>query len=294
MNTQQLESFLAVAENLNFARAAEALNITQSAVSRQIHALENELGAKLFHRTSRSVSLTPSGIIFYEDAKKFMGGLMAATDKIKNNSKSNVQILRIGFSNPIDCENSAGLLQECRRQFPELHPFLRIIPHRSIVNLLFQGDIDILFGCKDDVPSRKGVFYKELKKVPVCCLLSSNHPYAKKKVVRAEELYSEKIILCNAYAIPSQAAVMQQQMKDHFSLGSVYLCDSLNALLTLVKAGYGFGILPEITLDDSKIAFIPFADREYVSYGIFYSKTPQNPLTKKFLSILTHPDSACK
>ena len=53
MNTQQLESFLAVAENLSFARAAEDLNITQSAVSRQIHALENELDTRLFHRTAK-------------------------------------------------------------------------------------------------------------------------------------------------------------------------------------------------------------------------------------------------
>lgn len=84
MNTQQLESFLAVAENLNFARAAESLNITQSAVSRQIHALENELDAKLFRRTSRSVSLTPAGISFYEDAKNFMHDLNTATSKIKH------------------------------------------------------------------------------------------------------------------------------------------------------------------------------------------------------------------
>ena len=90
MNTQQLESFLSVAEHLNFARAAEALNITQSAVSRQIHALENELGTKLFHRTSRSVVLTPSGVIFYEDAKNFMGSLRIATTKIGKKRKHTV------------------------------------------------------------------------------------------------------------------------------------------------------------------------------------------------------------
>ena len=99
MNTQQLESFLAVAENLSFARAAEDLNITQSAVSRQIHALEEELETRLFHRTSRSVALTPTGISFYEDAKNFLGGLKVAAAKIKRHSISNVQILSIGFGN---------------------------------------------------------------------------------------------------------------------------------------------------------------------------------------------------
>ena len=65
MNTDQLNSFIQVAENLNFARAAEILKITQSAVSRQIHALEDELETKLLHRTTRTVTLTPAGIHLY-------------------------------------------------------------------------------------------------------------------------------------------------------------------------------------------------------------------------------------
>ena len=69
MNTDQLKSFIQVAENLNFARAAEILNITQSAVSRQIHSLEDELGTRLLHRTTWTVTLTPAGISFLEDAK---------------------------------------------------------------------------------------------------------------------------------------------------------------------------------------------------------------------------------
>ena len=59
MNTQQLESFIQIAENLNFARAAEILNVTQSAVSSQIKGLEEELNTKLFYRTTRTVLLTP-------------------------------------------------------------------------------------------------------------------------------------------------------------------------------------------------------------------------------------------
>lgn len=74
MNTQQLESFIQVAENLNFARAAEVLQITQSAVSRQIHSLEDELGTKLLHRSTRTVTLTPAGLSFLEDAKQVMEG----------------------------------------------------------------------------------------------------------------------------------------------------------------------------------------------------------------------------
>ena len=69
MNTFQLSCFLAVAEHLNFARAAEELHVTQPAVTQQIHSLEKELGATLFQRTTRKVSLTAEGLAFLSDAQ---------------------------------------------------------------------------------------------------------------------------------------------------------------------------------------------------------------------------------
>lgn len=286
MNTQQLESFLAVAENLSFARAAEVLNITQSAVSRQIHSLENELEARLFHRTSRSVSLTPSGLSFYEDAKNIMVGLRAATAKMKQHSTSNVQILSIGFGNDMDCELSTELLKKCREYIPQMHPFLRIIPHRSIWNLFLQDEMDIMFGFEDDVPSRAGIIYEELSRTGVCCILSSEHKYSGRKEITEADLYTENIIICNSYSLPSQAAALQKRLERHFPLGSAYYCDNLSAILTLVRAGYGFGILPDMKRNDSQICAIPFAEGEDISFGFFYKENPQNPLVKKFVSVV--------
>ena len=87
MNIQQLESFIQVAENLSFARAAEVLNMTQSAVSRQISSLENELGASLFHRSTRTVSLTPAGISFLDDAKDVVKRLQVASLRMRTHSQ---------------------------------------------------------------------------------------------------------------------------------------------------------------------------------------------------------------
>lgn len=69
MNTMQLACFLAVAETLSFARAAEQLHVTQPAVTQQIHSLESELNTQLFRRTTRTVELTQAGLIFLGDAK---------------------------------------------------------------------------------------------------------------------------------------------------------------------------------------------------------------------------------
>ena len=285
MNTQQLESFLSVAEHLNFARVAEALNITQSAVSRQIHALENELGTKLFHRTSRSVVLTPSGVIFYEDAKNFMGSLRIATTKIGKNSKENIQFLSIGCTNETDCELLAGLLRNCREKLPEVHPFLRVIPHRSIISLLFQGDLDILFDFEENVPAHNGIIFKKLFEIPICCAVSSEHKYVGKKKISERELYSENIVTCNSYPIPSKVLFRQKDIEQHFPLCNVYYCDNPCAQTTLVEAGYGFAILPQ-KISNKGICYIPLDNEEIVSYGAFYKQNSANPLLKKFISIL--------
>ena len=272
MNTQQLESFLAVAENLNFARAAESLNITQSAVSRQIHALEEELGTSLFRRTSRHVSLTFAGISFYEDAKNIMRDLKIATDKIKYDNKPNIQPLIIGYGNDCNCTFFTALLKSCHE-------------HRSIVSMFFQGDIDVMFGFENDVPSRSGISYMELSKTPICCAISSDHPFSKKREIRESDLETESIILCNSFALPSISIDLQSKMRQHFSPESAHFCDNPNVLLTLVKAGYGFGILPEINIDEPGVSAIPLVPEHSVSFGLFYNKSSANPMVKEFLSI---------
>lgn len=81
MNTFQLSCFLAVAEHLNFARAAEELHVTQPAVTQQIHSLEKELGSTLFQRTTRKVSLTAEGLAFLSDAQQIQALTHRALDR---------------------------------------------------------------------------------------------------------------------------------------------------------------------------------------------------------------------
>lgn len=82
MNTVQLECFLAVAEHLNFSKASRELKITQPAVSHQIQSLEEELGVKLFVRTSKSVALTQEGILFAPDAQLILRTALSARERL--------------------------------------------------------------------------------------------------------------------------------------------------------------------------------------------------------------------
>ena len=282
MNTDQLKSFIQVAENLNFARAAEILKITQSAVSRQIHSLEDELGTKLLHRTTRTVTLTPAGISFLEDAKNVMGRLKVAEQKIQRHQSTTIQVLTIGCQNEANLNLLCKVLKSCKQQIPELYPFLKVIPHRSILNLFYQDELDLLFGFQEDIPIKNDTVYKELFQIPLCCIVPASHPYAERPELAKEELYLENIVVCNSYAIPARVAEMQNQISQHILPESTYMCENLQVLLTLVRAGYGCSVLPLMNFVNTDIRGIPLKDSEPLSYGIFFKKSSHSPLLKKF------------
>lgn len=285
LNTQQLETFIYVAENLSFARAAELLNITQSAVSRQIHSLEDELGARLLHRTTRTVTLTPEGLSFLEDAKHIMTRLKLAASRIQHHSDSKMQVLSIGCVNEAHPDFLRRILEACREQIPAFHPFLRIISHRSHLNLFYQGEIELLFGFKDDIQLRGEVVYKELAKIPLCCLVPEKHPLASYKEIDVQDLMTENLITCSSWVIPVKAAEFQNQITSRLSPESIHICDNLQIILTLIRSGYGYSILPGSRNSDAGLHYIPLKNAEPLSYGIFCKKGSSDPLLKKVTTI---------
>ncbi|MCC8081359.1 MAG: LysR family transcriptional regulator [Lachnospiraceae bacterium] len=284
MNIQNLETFIQVAENLNFARAAEVLNMTQSAVSRQIHALEDELGAKLFLRTTRTVTLTPAGVSFLEDAKKVVTTLQLASARIHHQTESDIRVASIGCGNEVDLDFLCNVLKQCIRQAPDIHPFIKVIPHRFILTLFTQGDLDFLVGFREDIPLRSGCSYMELAQLPLCCVVSESHPYAFRETVSESDLYSERLVHCNA--VPSRALELQNQLAGQITPQNTFLCENLQAALMLIRAGYGFTILPRIGFTNVEINYIPLQDTAPLSYGVFYKPNSLSPLLEEFLSMI--------
>ena len=107
-----------------------------------------------------------------------------------------------------------------------------------------------------------------------------------KSEIKINELLSEKIIICNSYEIPSKAASFQNQLNHQLPPDSTNYCENLHAMFSLIKAGYGIGILPEIPSKSKEIAYMPLAESSFLSYGVFYKNASNNPTLKKFLSLI--------
>ena len=285
MNVQQLESFIQVAEHLNFARASEALNITQSAVSRQIRSLEEELDAKLFRRTTRTVSLTSDGAIFLEHAKQILGQLKIATAKLRHHTNARVQPLTIGCENETDLDFLCGILDRCREEIPAFHPFLKVIPHHSLLNLFFQHEVQVLLGFRENLPVREELMFRELGKIPLCCVLPRTHPYAGRAEIGEEALYDQNLILCNSYTVPSKVMEVQNRVVQHISPERIHASDNPRAVLTLVRAGYGCSILPISSFYDGTVACVPIQNVPPLSYGMIFQRDSSDPVLRRFLDI---------
>ena len=167
MNTTQLECFLEVANFLNFSRAAEHLRITQPAVSHQINALEDELGVKLFHRTSKSVRLTQAGFQFTQYAGEILKLSHLSKARLKEASQAPARLV-IGCRSAAELRLLRPALTLLRRDRPELLPVLRLIPHDALENLLAEGEVDLLFSFRMSAPQQAR--YRELVRSRVVCM----------------------------------------------------------------------------------------------------------------------------
>lgn len=287
MNTFQLACFLNVAETLNFARAAEQLNITQPAVTHQIHSLETELNVKLFHRTTRSVELTQEGNLFLNDAKNILTLSTRAKKRFENPSEQEIRTFSIGCHSYSHMFLLSDVLRELAAVCPTIHPELRTVPFQQLYRLLEEEEVDTVIGFQEPDTRKIPGFYKELRKVPISCICSEGSPLASRKTVTIDDLETEKLVLNNPHKTPAVIAQLQGQLMGSRSASDFYFCESSEAETVLVKAGFGVSVLPDILVPpDSSIRRIPVAGLEPLSFGVYYKTLKGNEPLKIFIRLM--------
>ena len=143
MELRHLRYFVAVAESLSFARAARTLHLSQPPLSRQVRALEDELGTPLFTRTKRSVRLTPAGAALLPEARRLLreaDGLKADAQRL---ATGEVGSLGLGFISV----SAYNLLPELAPEFRRRHPGVKLTLQEATSDILFaalrQGELDV-------------------------------------------------------------------------------------------------------------------------------------------------------
>ncbi len=251
MDLRHLRCFLAVADELHFARAAERLHIEQSPLSRAIKELEYDLNAQLFERTTRSTRLTWAGQVFLEDVRR----IFAAIDQAKSNVTAAATgyhgTLRIALSDAFAPSRLASLLARCRVEEPEVKIRLFQMPLSDQVKGLRSDLYDAGFAQTAEVGD--GIIAEPVWTDPLVVAVPARHPLLTHKRVPLDSLLQFPLILCRPEICEGstrqiervlRTADIEPQVAEHVVTHDL--------LLTLVAAGYGVGLTSSSQVDASR------------------------------------------
>ena len=286
MNTTQLECFLAVAEFLNFSKAAETVRISQPAVSHQIAALEAELGVPLFARTSRNVTLTPAGAQFIPSADRILQLAGAARERLHRADDEKALPLRIGCHNQMEIDFLPVPLRQLRAEYPGLYPEVRLVPFESLSNLLEDNSIHAMLGYADTSRKKRTAPFQELARCPIVCVCGANHPLARYERLTREQLVGD-MVACAPHKGPEAVLHAQSDVLHRRRAARLFFADGYQGAVTLLRAGFGFSLLPDIPcgrLPD--LCYIPVEDMESLPFGVHYRSLRGNPALKRFVELL--------
>ncbi|MGE0830416.1 MAG: LysR family transcriptional regulator, partial [Hyphomonadaceae bacterium] len=189
---RQLRYFLAVAEHLNFTRAAERLGIAQPPLSQQIQALEHQMGVKLFVRTQRNVALTPEGKALVRYARQVSNTVQVAADAVRAIARGEEGPLELGVIFSAISSVLPNLLPAFLKQFPNVRLRMQEMTIGEQIAALQEQRIDagILRGPLRDDAFNTHVLIEE----PFVAALPVNHRLAKAASVTLDELIQEPFV----------------------------------------------------------------------------------------------------
>ncbi|BDA69498.1 LysR family transcriptional regulator [Rivularia sp. IAM M-261] len=240
---RHLRYFLAVAEELNFGRAAERLNITQPSLSRQIQNLEKELEIILFERNPRQLKLTAPGQIFLTEAEQILLRFDQGIRVIKRASRGEIGQLTVGFQGSSVYDIIPISIKVFRERFPEVDIIMQHMTTSEQVIALSENNLDVGFVTPPITDANLEV--EILLQEPLVLALPENHPLAAHSEISIAALADEPLILASR----DRGCGLHEQIFDIYQKAGVHpnvVCAAkeMQVMLGFVAAGIGISLLP--------------------------------------------------
>jgi len=244
MDLRQLRCFIAVAEELHFGRAAERLGLAPPALSRQISALEDELGVSLLTRTTRQVALTRAGLIMLEEAKAILVRMERASRSVREASLASSKVLRVGA---IDAASSS-FVPEALVTFRSRHPGIEIkfveAMTAPLVQMLEAGKLDLALLRPPRKPT--DCAFEILRVERPIVVLSESHPLAAREYLTMQDLISEPFVVPSKRIRPFAYDLVMAYFESVGAVPNVTIeATEKPAMMSAVAAGLGMALAPD-------------------------------------------------
>lgn len=244
LEPRRLRSFIAVATELHFGRAAENLHIAQPALSQQIRHLEAQVGVQLLRRSTRSVSLTPAGQHLLDRGRTLLAHAEDTVEEVRRIGRGEQGSVRLGFIGSA----TYGLMPRAARTLREHVPYLRITLQgeqmsaplaRSVHDGLV--DVAVLRPC----PETAGLRTRQLLTERMVAAVPEDHPLAAADVVNLSDLSQETFV-----TFPPESSAIARQLRAAtvaagFDPAGTLTVGETSTLITMVASGLGVALVPE-------------------------------------------------
>ena len=252
MELHQLQYVVEVANQKNFTRAADKINVSQSTLSQQIGKLEDELGVKLFDRNSRTVGLTQVGEDFINQAKILLDNLEKSKQIVQEYKGLLKGTLRIGAIASLGRIDFANLMTEFCRQYPDVKLEIVQAGTYGLLEKLASKSIDIAFVILPADDQYRDISFRHLAYDEFILALPPSHRLAGKPTIDLAEVAEEKFIFH-----PATDRMFFLCMEACVSAGfhPNIVCESNHSptCLSLISAGMGIGFFPLEKIENTKI-----------------------------------------
>lgn len=285
MDVQQLKYFLALAKELHFWNTSAKMNITQSALSRQIQSLESELGIQLFYRDKRNVKLTPAGKFLQEKWGEELNQMEAFHQLAKQIHLGESGTIRVAHPDSISSSILPDFVRKVSGTFPQLNLELVQLTNEMQEEYLKNYKIDLAFS--RDVSTSSAIKEKKLGYENLSFVVPENHHFKSLSDITEETLKDQKFLLTTGNYSSSYNLLVQEVIQSyHINLDSYIRCEFGSTIISLIKNGLGISILPHSYHLHQNIGIrfipLPFVTDLYIQWR----KDDPNPILKNILELI--------
>lgn len=283
MNFSQIKCFLAAAECLNFTKAADRLYLSQPVLSRQIAAMEDELGIELFAREKKTVRLTPAGQVMAEGLKSLSNDYSDLVEKAAALHNGYAGTLNIGMiDGQLVCPPYSDALAAFHAEYPDVRCYLSSHPISGLIKGLLNGTLDIGFSASFNVDGIEELVYKEVGLAKTYMVIPKTHPMASKEDVTLEDFRNDLWLTLPADEMP--------HINRSVSLGLKTLeAPDIGSLALWLEAGYGIFPLNEnhSLRNHPNLVFKEMRDFPASVEVVVWNKNSRNPMLPMFIDQFT-------
>ena len=275
MTINQIECFVEAARCLNFTKAAENLYMSQQTMSRQIKALEKELGIQVFERKNVGVRLTEAGSILYHSWEKMLDEYKGSVDKAKDAFYGDVTQIRVGVSDlGAYVDNVSRALLYFNEEYPELDVSFNVEPFPNMHDKILHNQLDLIITYGAEL-----LRAPELNKIPVSntqydvgIIISRKHPLSRKDALGIEDIQDEQIAVLGQELSNDHEERIHKWFEDNGLQQAPHMrvFNSFRNLQIALATGKCVAVMFRRVMDgmEDRLKFYPIKDADYTGADI--------------------------